>query len=132
MLCFSTHLEGVSHMKIGPGAALATIALACAVFAQGKGVERLYILECGQGHTGDMSRWTPGQNVNVPMDIVDNCYVIKHAQGYMVWDTGVCDSTSSKPPPGDPVGITWRRPKTLAAQLDALGIRPDDVKFVAI
>jgi hypothetical protein len=29
----------------------------------------LYILECGQGHTGDMSRWTPGQNVNVPKDI---------------------------------------------------------------
>jgi hypothetical protein len=27
-------------------------------------------LECGQGHT-DMSRWTPGQNVKVPKDIVD-------------------------------------------------------------
>ena len=119
-------------VKLTAVAAMAAIAFAPAALAQGKGVERLYILECGQGHTGDMSRWTPGQNVNVPMDIVDNCYVIKHAQGYMVWDTGVVDSTSPNPPPGDPVGITWRRPKTLAAQLDALGIRPDEVKFVAI
>jgi N-acyl homoserine lactone hydrolase len=119
-------------VKLTAIAAMAAIAFAPAALGQGKGVERLYILECGQGHTGDMSRWTPGQNVNVPMDIVDNCYVIKHAQGYMVWDTGVVDSTSPNPPPGDPVGITWRRPKTLAAQLDALGIRPDDVKFVAI
>src|SRR5215471_17798833 len=68
-------------MKVATTAAFATIALASAALAQGKGVERLYILECGQGHTGDMSRWTPGQNVNVPIDIVDNCYLIKHAPG---------------------------------------------------
>ena len=59
-------------------AAVAVIAFAPAALAQSKGVERLYILECGQGHTGDMSRWTPGQNVNVPMDIVDNCYLINY------------------------------------------------------
>src|SRR5260221_10175245 len=123
MLCFSTHLWGSEPMKIATTASFAAIALASAAFAQGKGVERMYILECGQGHTGDMSRWTPGQNVNVPMDIVDNCYLIKHAQGYFLWDTGVTDSTSPNPPPGDPAGITWRRPKTLASQLDQLGVR---------
>jgi N-acyl homoserine lactone hydrolase len=58
-------------VKLTAVAAMAAIAFAPAALAQGKGVERLYILECGQGHTGDMSRWTPGQNVNVPMDIVD-------------------------------------------------------------
>jgi N-acyl homoserine lactone hydrolase len=115
---------------------LAAVAFAAAVFApcafaQSGGVERLYVLECGQGHTGDMSRWTPGQNVNVPMDVVDNCYLIKHAQGYLLWDTGVTDATPANPPPGDPAGITWARPKTLAAQLDQLGIRPDDIKYVA-
>jgi len=35
-------------MKIVTTAVFATIALASAAFAQGKGVERLYILECGQ------------------------------------------------------------------------------------
>src|SRR6516165_10233689 len=110
---------------LGSAVAVAAIASVSAVHAQSKGVDRLYILECGQGHTGDMSRWTPGRNVNVPMDIVDNCYLIRHAQGYFLWDTGVVDSTSPNPPPGDPAGITWRRPKTLAAQLNELGVRPD-------
>ncbi len=103
-----------------------------AALAQGNGVERLYVLECGQGHTGDMSRWTPGKNVNVPMDIVDNCYLIKHAQGYFLWDTGITDATPSDVPPGDPAGITWRRPKTLAAQLEEIAVKPDDIKYMAV
>jgi hypothetical protein len=45
-------------VRIVTTAAFATIALGSVALAQGKGVERLYILECGQGHTGDMSRWT--------------------------------------------------------------------------
>jgi N-acyl homoserine lactone hydrolase len=119
--------------KIATTAAFATMALASAAFAQGKGVERLYILECGQGHTGDMSRWTPGQNVNVPKDIVDNCYLIKHAQGYFLWDTGVADSTATDTPNStDPKALTWRRPKTLAAQLTELAVKPDDIKYVAV
>ena len=89
----------MNPIKLTAAAAVAAFALTPAAFAQSNGVQRLYILECGQGHTGDMSRWTPGQNVNVPMDIVDNCYLIKHAQGYMMWDTGVADSTPANPPP---------------------------------
>jgi N-acyl homoserine lactone hydrolase len=114
--------------------AAAALAFAPAAFAQGKGVERMYVLECGQGHTGDMSRWTPGKNVGVPMDIVDNCYLIKHAQGYFLWDTGIADAIAAKPDgePAPPAGISWKRPKTLAAQLQELGVKPDDVKFVGI
>jgi N-acyl homoserine lactone hydrolase len=117
-------------VKIATAAACVTFAFAPAALAQ---VERLYILECGQGHTGDMSRWTPGQNANVPKDIVDNCYLIKHTQGYFMWDTGVADSTPTDTPnSADPKALTWRRPKTLAAQLAELGVKPDDVKYVAI
>src|SRR3989449_10543054 len=112
-------------MKIATTAAFATIALASVAFAQGKGVERLYILECGQGHTGDLSRWTPGRNANVPIDIVDNCYLIKHAQGYFLWDTGVLDTTPVNPPPADnPAPTICRPPKTLASQLSQLGVKP--------
>src|SRR5260370_39275448 len=119
-------------VRIVTTATFATIALASAAFAQGKGVERLYILECGQGHTGDMSRWTPGQNVNVPKDIVDNCYLIKHAQGYFLWDTGVADSTPTDTPNSpDPKALTCRRPKTLAAHLTELGAKPHAVKHAA-
>ncbi len=118
-------------------AALAVSVGAPACFAQaGKtGVERLYILDCGHGHAPDQSRWTPGVNVGKPIDLVDNCYLIKHAQGWFMWDTGIADSIASLPngqPAGDPRGIHWMRPKTLASQLDQLGVKPADIKYVAV
>jgi glyoxylase-like metal-dependent hydrolase (beta-lactamase superfamily II) len=105
------------------------------VFAQGKGVERLYILNCGEGVAGDISRWSPGMNVGKSMDFVDNCYLIKHAQGWFVWDTGVSDAIAAMPnglAPADPRATHWRRPKTLASQLEQLGVKPQDVKGMAV
>ena len=48
------------------------------------GVEKLYILNCGEGVAGDISRWSPGVNEGKSMDFVDNCYLIKHAQGWFL------------------------------------------------
>ena len=104
-------------------------------FAQGKGVERLYILNCGEGVAGDISRWSPGVNVGKSMDFVDNCYLIKHARGWFLWDTGVTDAIAAMPngqAPADPRATHWRRPKTLAAQLEQLGVKPADVKGMAV
>jgi N-acyl homoserine lactone hydrolase len=103
--------------------------------APGKGVERLYILNCGEGVAGDISRWSPGVNVGKSMDFVDNCYLIKHAQGWFLWDTGVTDAIAAMPngqAPADPRATHWRRPKTLAAQLEQLGVKPSDVKGIAV
>lgn len=99
------------------------------------GVERLYVLNCGEGVAGDISRWSPGVNEGKSMDFVDNCYLIKHAQGWFLWDTGVADAIAAMPNglvPADPRAIVWRRPKTLAAQLDQLGVRPADIKGMAV
>jgi N-acyl homoserine lactone hydrolase len=99
------------------------------------GVERLYVLNCGEGVAGDISRWSPGVNEGKSMDFVDNCYLIKHAQGWFLWDTGIPDAVATMPnglPPADPKAVYWHRPKTLAAQLGQLGVAPSDVKAVAI
>jgi len=69
------------------------------------------------------------------MDFVDNCYLIKHAQGWFLWDTGISDAVAAMPnglAPSDPKAVFWRRPKTLAAQLDQLGVTPADVKGMAV
>jgi N-acyl homoserine lactone hydrolase len=104
--------------------------------AQGApGVERLYVLNCGEGVAGDISRWSPGVNVGKSMDFVDNCYLIKHAQGWMLWDTGVPDAVATMPnglAPSDPKAVHWHRPKTLAAQLDQIGVKPSEVKAIAV
>src|SRR5215467_6354913 len=100
---------------------------AAAASAQTKSaVDKLYILNCGEGVAGDISRWSPGVNVGKSMDFADNCYLIKHAQGWLLWDTGVTDARAAMPEgqrPADPRMTHWRRPKTLAAQLDELGVK---------
>src|SRR6266850_1354525 len=121
---------------LGFTAALGLALAAQPAFAQAKpGVERLYILNCGEGVAGDISRWSPGVNVGKSMDFVDSCYLIKHAQGWLLWDTGLTDAIAAMPEgqrPADPRMTHWRRPKTLAAQLDQLGVKPADIKYVAV
>ena len=90
-------VDGRNNVKqtIGLAAALLLGALSVNVgHAQsGKsGIEKLYILNCGEGVAGDISRWSPGLNEGKSMDFVDNCYLIKHAQGWFLWDTGVTDA----------------------------------------
>jgi glyoxylase-like metal-dependent hydrolase (beta-lactamase superfamily II) len=99
------------------------------------GVEKLYVLNCGEGVAGDISRWSPGVNEGKSMDFVDNCYLIKHSQGWFLWDTGIADEVAAMPnglAPADPRAVLWHRPKTLAAQLDQLGVKPSDIKAIAI
>ena len=61
------------------------------------GVEKLYILNCGEGVAGDISRWSPGVNEGKSMDFVDNCYLIKHGDGWFLWDTGISDAVATMP-----------------------------------
>ncbi len=98
-------------------------------------VERLYILDCGSGATTDVSRWSPAVNVGKPMEFADTCYLIKHRQGWLLWDTGIADAVAAMPDglrPADPRALHWRRAKTLAAELDGLGVKPADIKYVAV
>jgi N-acyl homoserine lactone hydrolase len=113
-------------------AALGTLATGS---AQAAGLERLYILNCGEGIAGDISRWSPGVNVGQSMPFVDNCYLLKHTQGWLLWDTGVPDAIAALPEgqkPADPKATHWYRPKTLVSQLEALGVKPADITFVAV
>jgi N-acyl homoserine lactone hydrolase len=98
------------------------------------GVERLYILNCGEGIAGDISRWS-GTDAGKSMPFADSCYLIKHRQGWLLWDTGLADAVAAMPDglrPADPRAIHWFRPKTLAAQLDQLGVKPSEIRFVAV
>src|SRR5262249_5789216 len=99
------------------------------------GVDKVYILNCGEGVAGYISRSSPGVNGGKSMDFVDNCYLIHHAQGWLLWDTGITDAVAAMPDglaPADPRMTHWRRPKTLASQLESLGIKPANIKFVAV
>jgi len=120
--------------NLGLAVALFTGLLSMAPAAQA-GVERLYILNCGEGVAGDISRWSPGVDEGKSMDFVDSCYLIKHSQGWFLWDTGIPDAVAAMPDglkPADPKAVTWKRPKTLASQLDELGVKTDDIKAMGV
>ena len=111
----------------------APVAIPTPSAAQG-GIERLYVLDCGQNIGRDQARWSPGVNEGKPMEFSDNCYLIRHAKGLLLWDTGVPDAVAAMPDGMVVAGgaITYRRAKTLAAQLAELGVKPADVSYVAV
>ena len=97
--------------------------------------ERLFVLDCGEGVAGDVSRWSPGVNEGKSMPFVDSCYLIQHAQGWMLRDTGVPDAVAGMPDglkPADPRATHWRRLKTLASQLEQIGVAPRDVRYIGL
>jgi N-acyl homoserine lactone hydrolase len=110
---------------------LALVALLPTPAAAQAAAERLYVIDCGQGDTADLSRWSPGVNVGMKLGFVTNCYLVKHAQGYLLWETGL-DDALAKRPEGRPGPIHWRVRRTLASQLEEIGVRPADVTFVAV
>ena len=103
-----------------------------------QGVDRLYVLDCGVGHAPDESaRWTPGFNEGKPIDISVSCYLVHHAKGYFLWDTGISDHVASLPNGWLPTGdakkdILWTRSKTLMSQLKEIGVAPSDIVSIGI
>src|SRR4029079_14498267 len=72
----------------------------------------------------------PGVNVGKPLDLSDNCYLIRHGSEWLLWDTGYPAALAEKPAAG--ANGTATRAKTLAAQLTELGIKPADIRYVAV
>jgi N-acyl homoserine lactone hydrolase len=102
--------------------------------AAAAGVDKLYVLDCGHMSAPDQSRWSPGVNVGVPIELSDNCYLIHHAQGWFLWDTGLADALAAFPDGAKDAntGFVIKRAKTLASELEALGVKPSDIKAMAV
>src|SRR3989475_687387 len=112
----------------------ASAALGIGIGAASAGVEKLYVLDCGQNIGKDQSRWSPGVNEGKAIEFSDNCYLIRHDKGLVLWDTGIPDSVAAMPD-GMVVAngaITYRRVKTLAAQLEQLGVKPTGITYMAL
>ena len=98
------------------------------------GVDKLYILNCGEGVAGDISRWS-GVNVGMSMEMAESCYLMHHTKGWLLWDTGIATAIAAMPDgqaPADPRAIHWRLPRTLASQLNQLAVKPAEIKYLAI
>ncbi len=118
-------------------AAVAVIAMFSATLAADaprNGLKRMYVLDCGRLIAKDQTRWTPGVNAGQPRELSNNCYLFQHERGMLLWETGLPDSVAEqKDGVTSPNGaLMWFRDKTLASQLVSLGVKPNDITYVAI
>ena len=114
---------------------LALLAAGCATVDRKPAVEGMYVINCGENHVKDLSRWTPGVNVGKPAVFSNNCYLIKHAKGLMLWDTGNPDRLAALPngfTSNPAAGITAFMRKPLAESLKEIGVAPAEIQHFAM
>ena len=90
-------------------------------------------LDCGTPTIKDFDKFfsdKPGLYAPGPREITDSCYLIQHGDQQMIWDTGF--PASWKGQNKDLGDLTVRVDKTLAEQLNQLGLKPADVDIVGI
>ncbi len=96
--------------------------------------DRLYRLDCGHSLANDESVWTPGQNVGRSIEFSSTCWLIKHRHDWLLWDTGVPESTLNDPRGWStlPKLIVYHLDRSLTDQFAEIGLKPGDIGRVAI
>ena len=96
-------------------------------------VERMYVIACGENHVKDLTRFT-GQPADKDKAVVfsNHCYLIKHAQGWMLWDTGNADRLAAMPNGMQTPVATAYMKKPLAESLKELGVAPAQIQHFAM
>ena len=114
--------------------AIILTAASCATTDRSSSVERMYVINCGENRTNDVSRWTPGVNVGKPGAFGNHCYLIRHAKGLMLWDSGNPDRLAALPNGlTNPAGtITAFMRKPLTESLKEIGVAPADIQHFAM
>jgi glyoxylase-like metal-dependent hydrolase (beta-lactamase superfamily II) len=128
--------KAAARRAVAQALSMICLALALAGCAQPQaprtgGVERLYVLDCGEARIPDVSPWSPGFNVGTATTFSDNCYLIRHTQGWMLWDSGYPDALADKPEGLVGPRSTAFRKKTLVAQMAQIGVTPAQVTRIA-
>ena len=96
--------------------------------------DRLYRLDCGHSLANDESVWTPGENIGRDIEFSSTCWLIKHGSEWLLWDTGVPESSLHDPKGWStlPKLIVYHLDKSITAQLAEINLTPNDIGRVAI
>ena len=91
-------------------------------------------LDCGKIAFKNFDKFfsdKPGLYTTGPKDVTDSCYVIRHGDQVMLWDTGLpAELKGSSYPMGD--NGTMSLDKTIEEQLAQLNLKPEDIDIVGI
>jgi N-acyl homoserine lactone hydrolase len=123
----------VSSLSIG-GASAETIDKNLPDPATAGFAEKLYRVDCGHSLANDESVWTPGENVGKSIEFSSTCWLIKRGNQWVLWDTGVPQSTINDPKGWStlPKLIVYHLDKTISSQLADLGLKISDIAYVVL
>lgn len=92
---------------------------------------KLWRLDCGTLSVSDFGIFSDaGSYRGEKRGMVDSCYLIKHGNDYMLWDSGLPAEVKGQKITDGP--FTLGLAKTVVEQLAEIGVTPDMVKIVGI
>lgn len=96
--------------------------------------EKLFRLDCGRSLANDESVWTPGANAGRSIEFSSTCWLVKHGDEWLLWDTGVPEEAFNDPKGWStlPKLIVYHLDKTLTDQFAEINLKPGDITRVAI
>ena len=94
---------------------------------------RLYTIDCGRLDIKNMGVFSDTDEFEGESGtLAVPCYLIHHGTDWLLWDTGLGDRVAAEPSGEDHFGGHYTVRRTLASQLEELGLKPDDIRFVAL
>ncbi len=94
---------------------------------------RLYPLQCGMVRALDLDVFSDGgEYKGQQRELAVSCFLIRHPNGDLLWDTGLPDSLAKEPDgvTNGPFHVSVN--KTLASQLNELGVVAAELDYLAI
>ena len=93
---------------------------------------KLWRLDCGAAQVNDLSTYNDARAfTGRKMRFTASCYLIKHGDAYMLWDTGLVAALKGAPiNDKDPISATLT--VTIAEQLAKIGVKPEQISIIGI
>lgn len=121
-------------MKVVLGAATAFMALSWMPVSSATStaaVLELYRLDCGSIEIKDLDSFSDTYlYVGQTKILTDSCYLIRHGDLLLLWDTGLDGDLAGKPK--DDGGYVSSLKQRIVPQLSRIGVKPEDVTFVGL
>jgi glyoxylase-like metal-dependent hydrolase (beta-lactamase superfamily II) len=92
---------------------------------------KVWRLDCGTLQTADFSGFSDSHRYDGKgYRLTDSCYLIKHGEDYMLWDTGLPGAVAGQTMNNGGFVLTMK--ERIVPQLARLGVKPEQIKFVGI
>jgi N-acyl homoserine lactone hydrolase len=119
-------------LKKSIGLALAAFALAGFQAPESPAAAtEMWRLDCGTVQVGNLDMFSDAYlYVGQKKTLTDSCYLIRHGENYLLWDTGLPGELAGKTVSANGMVLTVGR--TVVDQMRQIGVRPEQINFVGI